>query len=122
VLDNLQALVNHQTRGNNNNNNNNNMPMMMEPGANIRVPYILADQMVDLSFLDRFKDDFLEFLKFDDQACCAQVPEADETVFVSIHYLVMAHSKSFFSCISHEYICIAPPSAAAPLVIISALS
>jgi hypothetical protein len=86
VLDNLQALVN-QTRGN----SNSNMPMMMmEPGANIRVPYILADQMVDLSFLDRFKDDFWEFFQFDDQRCCAQLPEADETVFVSIHLVMVA--------------------------------
>ena len=54
-------------------------------GDNIRIPYIFADQMVEWQTLDQYRDEILEWLKFDYEACCPQsiseLPRPTESVF-----------------------------------------
>jgi hypothetical protein len=71
VLENLQQLLNETTSYRINHPTNN----------NIHVPFIYSDKLVEHNFLDRFKDDFQQLFAFDDEACCAQLPEPDENVF-----------------------------------------
>lgn len=49
--------------------------------ARIRLPMVISNEMVRHTYLDRFKNDFQHFFAFDDEACCAQIPEPDESVF-----------------------------------------
>jgi hypothetical protein len=49
--------------------------------AGIYLPFLIADIMVDHEYLDRFRDDFRNFFTFDDERCCAAVPDPDESVF-----------------------------------------
>jgi hypothetical protein len=91
VLDHLNHLVQRKhhsnpttSQKNNNIYNNNTRDLWVEPGATIQPPFLYADQMVSMEFMDRFKDDFLEFFRFDTHKCCATLPDDDESVFVRI--------------------------------------
>lgn len=76
TLDTLEELINETTS----------IGGFLDPDqvdSTIKVPFIYSDAMVSHAFLDRFRDDFQNFFQFDDEACCAQFPEPDESVF---HY------------------------------------
>jgi hypothetical protein len=49
----------------------------------ISFPYLHAKSFVNRNFFDLFYDDFRQFFIFDHSTCCAQVPDPDESVFVS---------------------------------------
>ena len=51
----------------------------------VSLPFLRTRSMVNREFLDKFYDDFRDFFKFDDEACCAtaELPEPDVAVFVS---------------------------------------
>jgi hypothetical protein len=50
----------------------------------ISFPYLHAKSFVNRNFFDLFYDDFRQFFVFDYSACCAQLPDPDESVFVRI--------------------------------------
>jgi hypothetical protein len=50
--------------------------------SKIRLPFVVADEMVDWHVLDRFRPELLEWLAFDYDACCpSSLPDPDESVF-----------------------------------------
>ena len=60
-------------------------PAVVEESSNanaISLPYLYSESMDDWMFIDEYYDDFLELLQFD-RRCCKQVPDPDESVFVS---------------------------------------
>lgn len=73
VLDHLQRLVLNETSPS--------IRAGVPLNARIHLPMVVADQMVDHTYLDRYKVDFQEFFAFDDEACCAAIPDPDESVF-----------------------------------------
>ena len=73
VLDNLQSLLNDERFSTSS--------VGIPKDANIHLPFLVADEMVDHEYLDRYRDDFRTFFEFDDDVCCAAVPEPDESVF-----------------------------------------
>jgi hypothetical protein len=46
-------------------------------------PIVVLGGPMRNSLVDEYYDRYREFLAWDDPACCAQLPEPDETVFVS---------------------------------------
>jgi len=73
VLDHLQSLVNDGKFSTSS--------VGMPKDAKIHLPFLVADEMVDHEYLDRYRNDFRTFFDFDDDACCAAIPEPDESVF-----------------------------------------
>jgi hypothetical protein len=50
--------------------------------STIYLPFIVADQMVSWSVLDRYRSRLVDWFAFDDQACCpSELPQRDESVF-----------------------------------------
>jgi hypothetical protein len=55
-----------------------------EEHAKIVLPYVLADphmKIIGMTQMYQFPREFREFFQFDDEACCAQIPDEDESVF-----------------------------------------
>jgi hypothetical protein len=50
--------------------------------STISLPYLYSESMDNWMLLDEYYDDFRELLQFD-RRCCRQVPDPDESVFVS---------------------------------------
>jgi hypothetical protein len=61
--------------------------MELPPNANISLPFIYSQAFVNYSLIDQFYNDFRELFAFDELACCNLLPDADESVFVSLRFL-----------------------------------
>jgi hypothetical protein len=58
--------------------------------ANLAVPFLFSTTFSSSFVVDKFYDEIRNFLQFDD-SCCGQVPDPDESVFVSIN--LVCHSS-----------------------------
>jgi hypothetical protein len=79
VLENLQALLKET-------NDTFPLPLEQQPGGvddNIRLPFVHANEMVGLHFLEQYREKFLDLFQFDQEACCnpGESPAPDESVF-----------------------------------------
>jgi hypothetical protein len=52
------------------------------PGANITIPFLKVKSMATSHAVDTYYDEIRDFFRFNND-CCAQVPDPDESVFVS---------------------------------------
>jgi hypothetical protein len=51
--------------------------------ATITVPFLSSTTLSSTFVVDHYYDEIRDFVTFDDEACCAMVPDPDESVFVS---------------------------------------
>jgi hypothetical protein len=58
-------------------------PSSSSSSSSISPPYITVGYMKNYAFLDRYYEQYQELFSMDEDKCCRQLPEEDETVFVS---------------------------------------
>jgi hypothetical protein len=49
--------------------------------ASISLPFLHTESMINRDFMDRMYDDYRDYFRFDDEACCADLPAPTESVF-----------------------------------------
>ena len=78
--------------------------MKVDSDTTISLPFLHTSAAINREFMDVFYDDFREFFTFDRTACCSDLPEPDEAVFVSdvdLDTVTIAHtSPPHTSCVS----------------------
>ena len=47
----------------------------------IHLPFLFVDSMINMELMDKYRDDFIEFFQFNDQKCCLELPQPNESVF-----------------------------------------
>jgi hypothetical protein len=57
-------------------------PTIKDPKANITIPHLwIGNRPMSQLFIDNYIEEYRMFFRFDEDACCAQRPEPDESVF-----------------------------------------